>query len=193
MSLISAQVSFGGTWCLGRGRGFRSSQTSSFVINDLIHSTQKSSSWVVTRFIPWGRFYILRVPLLNANSRGCGWGHKIIWLESERKWSHSVVSGSSVHGIFQAIVLEWIAISFSRGSSQPRDRTWVSRIVDRRFTVWATREVNLIRWLSKNSRKKNTQSSLMSREASDFCTQFCEESTLHHSLPIGGEAKVQKD
>ena len=49
--------------------------------------------------------------------------------------------GSSVHGIFQAIVLEWIAISFSRGSSQPRDRTQVSRIVDRRFTIWATREV----------------------------------------------------
>ena len=49
--------------------------------------------------------------------------------------------GSSVHGIFQAIVLEWIAISFSRGSSRPRDRTQVSRIVDRRFTVWATREV----------------------------------------------------
>ena len=46
--------------------------------------------------------------------------------------------GSSVHGIFQAIVLEWIAISFSRGSSQPRDWTRVSRIVDRRFTVWAT-------------------------------------------------------
>ena len=45
---------------------------------------------------------------------------------------------SSVHGIFQAIVLEWIAISFSRGSSQPRDRTRVSRIVDGHFTVWAT-------------------------------------------------------
>ena len=43
--------------------------------------------------------------------------------------------GSSVHGIFQTIVLEWIAISFSRGSSRPRNRTWVSRIVDRRFTV----------------------------------------------------------
>ena len=50
--------------------------------------------------------------------------------------------GSSVHGIFQAIVLEWIAISFSRGSSQPRARTRVSRIVDRRFTVWATTEVS---------------------------------------------------
>ena len=43
--------------------------------------------------------------------------------------------GSSVHGIFQAIVLEWIAISFSSGSSQPRDRTRVSPIVDRCFTV----------------------------------------------------------
>ena len=40
------------------------------------------------------------------------------------------LSGSSVHGIFQAIVLEWIAIFFSRGSSQSRDRTQVSRIVD---------------------------------------------------------------
>ena len=48
--------------------------------------------------------------------------------------------GSSVHGIFPAIVLKWIVISFSRGSSQPRDRTWVSRIIDRCFTVWATRK-----------------------------------------------------
>ena len=46
--------------------------------------------------------------------------------------------GSSVHGIFQAIVLERIAISFSRGSSRPRDQTLVSCIVDRRFTIWAT-------------------------------------------------------
>ena len=49
--------------------------------------------------------------------------------------------GSSIHGIFQARVLEWVAISFSRGSSWPRDRTQVSRIVGRRFTVWATRGV----------------------------------------------------
>ena len=37
--------------------------------------------------------------------------------------------GFSVRGIFQARILEWVAISFSRGSSQPRDRTLVSRIV----------------------------------------------------------------
>ena len=45
------------------------------------------------------------------------------------------LSGSSVHEIFQARVLEWIAISFSRGSSRPRNRTWVSCIAGRRFTV----------------------------------------------------------
>ena len=41
--------------------------------------------------------------------------------------------GSSVHGIFQARVLERVAISFSRGSSQPRDRTQVPHIVGRCF------------------------------------------------------------
>ena len=45
------------------------------------------------------------------------------------------LSGSSVHGIFQARVLEWIAISFSRGSSLPRNQTQVSHIAGRRFTV----------------------------------------------------------
>ena len=47
---------------------------------------------------------------------------------------------SSVHGILQARILEWVAISFSRGSSWPRDQTWVSCIAGRFFTVWATRE-----------------------------------------------------
>jgi len=51
--------------------------------------------------------------------------------------------GSSVHGIFQARVLEWVAISFCRGSSWPRDRTQVSHIAGRRFIVWATREACL--------------------------------------------------
>ena len=47
---------------------------------------------------------------------------------------------SSVHGIFQARVLEWVAISFSRGSFGPRDWTQVSHIASRHFTLWATRE-----------------------------------------------------
>ena len=76
-----------------------------------------------------------------------GWGWK--WSESEVTQScltrcdpmDCSLPGSSVHGIFQARVLEWIVISFSSGSSRPRNGTQVSRIVDRSFTIWATREV----------------------------------------------------
>ena len=58
--------------------------------------------------------------------------------------------------IFQARVLEWVAISSSRGSSWPRDRTWVSRITGRRFTIWAPRDLQLpdilwIHWRVYNS------------------------------------------
>ena len=67
------------------------------------------------------------------------------------KWSCSVMSdflwpmdcsspGSSIHGIFQARILEWVAIYFSRGSSRPRDETRVSHIAGRHSNVWATRE-----------------------------------------------------
>ena len=48
--------------------------------------------------------------------------------------------GSSVHGVFQAWILEWVVISFSRGSSRPRDQTWVSCFAGRCFTLWAARE-----------------------------------------------------
>ena len=43
--------------------------------------------------------------------------------------------GSSVHGILQARILEWVAISFSRGSSRPRDQTWASCIAGSFFTI----------------------------------------------------------
>ena len=52
--------------------------------------------------------------------------------------------GSSIHGIFQARILEWVAISFSGGSSQPRDRTWVSCTSGKLFTIWATKEEHAI-------------------------------------------------
>ena len=60
--------------------------------------------------------------------------------------------GYSVHGILQATVLEWVATPFSRGSSQPRDQTWVSCIAGRFFTIWAkVGDNNGI--VSKNQRK----------------------------------------
>ena len=55
--------------------------------------------------------------------------------------------GSSVHGILQARILEWVAMPSSRGSSQPRDRTQVSHFVGGFFTVWATREAWITAWV----------------------------------------------
>ena len=81
----------------------------------------------------------------------CIWGHHYHnskFHESESEVAQSCptlsdpmdcsLSGFPIHGIFQARVLEWIAISFSRGSSRPRGQTWVSHIAGRRFTIWAT-------------------------------------------------------
>ena len=53
--------------------------------------------------------------------------------------------GSSVHGISQARILEWVAISFSRESSWPRHQIQVFHIAGRFFTVWATKEAHNLR------------------------------------------------
>ena len=59
--------------------------------------------------------------------------------------------GFSVYGIFQARVLEWVAISFFRGSSWPRDWTQVSCIAGRHFTLWATREALSTLWATREA------------------------------------------
>ena len=66
----------------------------------------------------------------------------------------SSLPGSSNHGILQARVLEWVAISLSRGSSQPRDWTRVSCIAGRCFNLWATREAQEIRIYSWEKTKQ---------------------------------------
>ena len=101
---------------------------------------------------------------LNNEQDTCTHLEYVLYIES-MKWSEVSQScltlchpmdysllGSSVHGIFQARVLEWIAMSFSRGPSRPRNRTQVSRIAGRRFTVWATREA-----LISHSRKPGSK------------------------------------
>ena len=65
--------------------------------------------------------------------------------EKKKSESRPVVSDSRdyiVHGILQARILEWVAILFSRGSSQPRDLTQVSHIAGRFFTTEATKEAH---------------------------------------------------
>ena len=64
--------------------------------------------------------------------------------------------GSPIHWIFQARVLEWVAISFSRGSSWPRDWTPVSCIVGRCFTIWATSIVMIFTGASSLNRMVGT-------------------------------------
>ena len=56
--------------------------------------------------------------------------------------------GSSVHGILQARILEYIAISFSKGYSQPRDWTPISCMASKFFTIWVTREAHYM-WNQK--------------------------------------------
>ena len=65
------------------------------------------------------------------------------------------LAGSSVHGILQARILEWVAISFSRGSSWPRDWTQVSCLGRWILYHWATREAQT--WLSNAVRQPRSQ------------------------------------
>ena len=59
----------------------------------------------------------------------------------DSSWPHGcTLPGSSVPGILQARILEWVAIPFSRGSSQPQGQTRVSYIAGRFLTIWATRK-----------------------------------------------------
>ena len=76
--------------------------------------------------------------------KGKFWSLSHVWLCNSMDCSPS---GSLVHGILQARILEWVAISFSSGFSQPRDWTQVSYIRGSFFTVWATREAQLRAWI----------------------------------------------
>ena len=72
--------------------------------------------------------------------------HSVI---SNPLWPHRLYSppSSSVYGILQARILEWVAVSFSKGCSQPRDQSQVSCTAGRFFTVWATREAPYLLYL----------------------------------------------
>ena len=74
------------------------------------------------------------------NKRICCCLVSCIWLFCDPR--DCSLPGSSVHGVLQARILEWVAISSSRGSPRPRDRTCVSCIVRQILYQWATREAN---------------------------------------------------
>ena len=94
------------------------------------------------------------------------------------------LQGSSIHGIFQARILKWVAISSSRGSSWPRGRTPVSRSAGRRFTAWATGEAPSVQFSS----------------VAQSCPTLCDPMNcsmpglpVHHHLPEITETHVHRD
>ena len=80
--------------------------------------------------VPWTCLFIKL--LLHTQLLNCVWLYVTPWAVS-----HQV---PSVHGILQARILEWVVISFSRGSSWPRDWTPVFCTVGRFFMVWVIRD-----------------------------------------------------
>ena len=107
-------------WCLSHGYHFLFKTP---VISDLLSQSQehgKSYSWA------WSP------TCMHATSlQSC------LTLYDPMEWG---LPGSSVHGILQARVLEWVATSSSRGSSWPRDRTYISCIVRWILYHWVTWE-----------------------------------------------------
>ena len=93
--------------------------------------------------------------------------------------------GSSVHGILQAIILEWVAILFSSGSSQLRDQTQVSCTAGRFFTIGATRESQIVK---SPRQRENLESSKIKWLITyrKHCVQFI----AHFSVETGSQKAV---
>ena len=98
---------------------------------------------------------------MGSQTVGHDWMTEMNWTEMPKievtLFIDCSLPGSSIHCIFQARILDSVAISFYVKSSQPRDWTQVSLIVSRCFTIWATREVSQINKV-KLKRKRNWQS-----------------------------------
>ena len=105
------------------------------------------------------------------------------------------LTGFSVHGILQARILQWVAIPFSRGSSQHRNQTQVSFIAGRFFTVWTTREAQLGLYSPRNSPGQNTGVGNCSLRQGIFPTQGSNPGLLHcrrilYQLSHQGSARI---
>ena len=88
--------------------------------------------------------------------------------------------GSSDHGVLEARILEWVAVPFSRGSSQSRDRTPVSHIGDKFITIWAPREACTVSYNIFKSWKGLRKFSI-----GGFCIEFECEAILENDQKAG--------
>ena len=98
------------------------------------------------------RYYILKRNRMEYDGVGRPWTLFLTWRKKESEVIQSCPTlcypvdcsppGSSIPGSLQARIQEWVAISFSRGSSWPRDRPQVSCIAGSHFNLWATMEAH---------------------------------------------------
>ena len=106
-----------------------------FTASDFTFTTSHIHNWVL--FMLWLYLFLLSgviSPLFSSSILG------IYPVGSSSFSVTSFLPFHTVHGVLKVRILKWIAISFSRGSAQPRDQTRVSRTAGSRFTGWATRE-----------------------------------------------------
>ena len=83
--------------------------------------------------------------------------------------------GSSVHGILQGRIQEWVVIPFSRVSSQPRDQTRISHIAGTFFTTWATNS-------SYQGKKKKEKVAIKKKERAQINKTWNENKDCYHCL-----------
>ena len=81
---------------------------------------------------------LLHYTTLSIRSHACVWAQLLQLFPAVCNLMDCSQPGSAVHGILQARILEWITVSFSRGSSPLREWTCISCIAGRFFTHWAT-------------------------------------------------------
>ena len=133
--VVESAVSFPGKLCLviwlqgNEGAGHFRKGTLLLLGNTMVNDTGKQN--------PTSWFLKARQHLINS-----AWMHAQLFRSCPTLWDPMDCSlpRSSVLGILQARILEWLAMLFARGPSWPRDRTWVSCITGIFFTDWATRK-----------------------------------------------------
>ena len=116
-----------GTWLLWWWWAERNWGARMLVLVASLWKSHISLTHFISQNMPWEPIWVQRVNVKVAQLCPTLW--------DPMKCSQAV---SSVRGILQARILEWVAIPFSRGSSQPQDQTRVSCFVGRLLTIWAT-------------------------------------------------------
>ena len=111
------------------------------------HNPQ-GSSFAATQTLHWGSIFSYSPFAFLEEQNGRAWFQDDLRHQSEVKVTRHIRlfatpwvvdrSGSSVQGILQVRILEWVAVPFFRGSSLPRNWTLVSCIAGRFFTIWVT-------------------------------------------------------